>query len=598
MGLFADASGKTRIRRLDIRTGRISDFSAMRDPVIDFAVNRSASVLAVMRPRPPKPAIVPDNGAGRVITQETPYELISGLPELPDRDGYGGSNIVAVQSAGHESIVSLPADEWPLANEGLSVSPSGRFVIIPVGMTRSQVPQGWLRGSVPASWVFLYGLRLYDRATNTLRWLVDAPTMWDIATPPTWSANEQTVFISSGLAFDSKGAPRNVGAIVAVQTGRVLAAQDGRLEAVSGAGDLAALRLMVSDQPAIQFRVLPVGDSWKFEMAAPSGVRIRLRQDMNRPPELVSHEFGHGEERQLLALNPGISGADVEVRQFDFTSKDGEKVSAGLYLPAHRLSGERLPLVVQTHGWDPTQFWYDGPSTAGFAARSLAQSGIIVAQIGGLPHVVAPSDEASAGREVIDSLIDALDRAGFVDTNRLGITAWSATGLAVRSALAFSRHHFDAAVLVDSRDDGYLSYLLSEPSSQREIEAEMGGLPYGRSLQAWAANSPMFNMDKVSTPVRLVELGPYILSQWEQWAAMKRLGKPIDFIWLPLANHWPIRPSERLSVQQGTVDWYRFWLQGRAEETPEKASEYARWETMRRASPNIAAPGATVFRAP
>ena len=42
-----------------------------------------------------------------------------------------------------------------------------------------------------------------------------------------------------------------------------------------------------------------------------------------------------------------------------------------------------------------------------------------------------------------------------------------------------------------------------------------------------------------------------------------------------------VKPWERLTSQQGVVDWWRFWLQGYEDPDPAKADQYARWHTLR-----------------
>jgi hypothetical protein len=108
-----------------------------------------------------------------------------------------------------------------------------------------------------------------------------------------------------------------------------------------------------------------------------------------------------------------------------------------------------------------------------------------------------------------------------------------------------------------------------------------GGRPFGDGLQAWLKNSPMFNLDKVHTPVLQFILGRYSFTgMWESFAGLERLNKPVEMIYLPDSNHWPIRPSERMTVQQGAVDWFRFWLQGYEDSSLDKAPQYRRWETL------------------
>ena len=62
---------------------------------------------------------------------------------------------------------------------------------------------------------------------------------------------------------------------------------------------------------------------------------------------------------------------------------------------------------------------------------------------------------------------------------------------------------------------------------------------------------------------------------------LTHMGRPVELIYLPDAVHILVKPWERLTSQQGDVDWFCFWLKGEKDEDPEKREEYERWLEMR-----------------
>jgi hypothetical protein len=58
--------------------------------------------------------------------------------------------------------------------------------------------------------------------------------------------------------------------------------------------------------------------------------------------------------------------------------------------------------------------------------------------------------------------------------------------------------------------------------------------------------------------------------------------KPVELIYLPDAVHILVKPWERLTSQQGNVDWFCFWLKGEEDEDPKKHEQYERWRGMRK----------------
>jgi hypothetical protein len=196
--------------------------------------------------------------------------------------------------------------------------------------------------------------------------------------------------------------------------------------------------------------------------------------------------------------------------------------------------------------------------------------------------------EAPRETAMYEGLIDFLDGRGLIDRSHVGVFAWSRTGFHVRHALEFSRYHFQAAVIVDGMDASYFQYLIDVqwPEATQTYEHLHGAAPFGSGLETWLNNATGFNLEKVHTPTRLVSFGPRsILYNWEWFAGLNHLGKPVELIWLPDTMHIPVKPWERLTAQQGTVDWFCFWLKGEEDADASKAEQYVRWRQLKRSSP-------------
>jgi hypothetical protein len=52
----------------------------------------------------------------------------------------------------------------------------------------------------------------------------------------------------------------------------------------------------------------------------------------------------------------------------------------------------------------------------------------------------------------------------------------------------------------------------------------------------------------------------------------------VDLIYFPKGEHLLQKPLERLTSEQGSVDWFRFWLQGFEDPSSNKADQYDRWK--------------------
>lgn len=62
------------------------------------------------------------------------------------------------------------------------------------------------------------------------------------------------------------------------------------------------------------------------------------------------------------------------------------------------------------------------------------------------------------------------------------------------------------------------------------------------------------------------------MEQWEWFAGLSDLEKPVDYILLPEGSHILTKPYERHVAQQGMVDWFRFWLLGEEDPDPARLS--------------------------
>jgi len=117
---------------------------------------------------------------------------------------------------------------------------------------------------------------------------------------------------------------------------------------------------------------------------------------------------------------------------------------------------------------------------------------------------------------------------------------------------------------------------------QKMYESINGGLPFGEGLKSWMERTPAFNAHRVHTPVRIVVHRPAsLLWEWEWFAALRTLDKPVEMIYMQDGVHILVKPWERMISQQGNVEWFAFWLKGEEDPDPTKAEQYARWRGLR-----------------
>lgn len=454
----------------------------------------------------------------------------------------------------------------------------------------------------------IWQLFVVDLASARARPMWNAP-MWS-APHIAWHADGRHAVIGpTFLPVASPGSAGHEGAAVAVVDIDTGAFQE--LQMPSDAGPVLSVQWPASDSIVVRaggrtFNFRRARDAWRACVSGcqlavakrDSGIRVELRQGLNQPPVFFARDIRTGRERQVLDLNAGLEARLKlgRVESLRWQDEEGRDWSGLFFYPAEFVKGTRYPLVIQTHGVGRREdFTLYGPAGAGlgpghsvFAAQALANRGIAVVQIEDkdLPGVILTPDEPRVHMQGYESAIRHLVRRGIVDEHKVGLVGFSRTGWHVGYALSHSQAHFAAAIVSDNYDGNYMQ---ATTSWNEENTVNIGAPPFGAGLQQWLSMSPAFNVEHISTPLRLqVESGGVvaILSQWEMFQRLRQLGRPVELKVLPeveRGSHGLQNPLQCLAAQQGAVNWFDFWLNDRVD--PSVTEEDAQsWRAMRDAS--------------
>jgi dipeptidyl aminopeptidase/acylaminoacyl peptidase len=317
-----------------------------------------------------------------------------------------------------------------------------------------------------------------------------------------------------------------------------------------------------------------------------SGFEVTVKQGLNQPPLLVA--ANKHTSRVIWDPNPQLKNIQLtKATAYTWKDKDGRDWRGGLYLPPNYKAGQRYPLVIQTHGFTESAFIPSGLFPP-FAARELAAAGIAVLQVADVESCrpVMPSSEERCAASGYEAAVNRLASEGLVDPDKLGIIGFSYTGVYVMETLTFGSLHFKAASITDVTLDDYFQYMIAVDNRGDillHLFDSMNGPPFGMGLQQWLKRSPGFNLDKVTAPLLIVGEGPNsVLGMWGTYAGLRYLQKPVDLIMLNTDEHVLTNPAVRMVSQSGTVDWFRFWLQGYEDPDPAKRAQYKRWEELRK----------------
>ena len=480
-------------------------------------------------------------------------------------------------------------------------------------------------------WFPLKQLQLLDLTTGTLKPLIDVPVDSGAPRPEeiSWSPDERSVVLSgSYLPFaDSAGGEqeqrRAVRFVVEVEveSGRVspvaplsrpsaTAGLQGlpptvrwlgpgtlRLESrVFGPGNTESMRTEVyrkrlgqwTKDEAAEARAAPKTESPHAPLA------FRTLEDINTPPQIEAVDLETGARRLLTDLNPWLRDlASSRAEVFEWMDRHGRPRRGGLMFPPNYRAGTPLPVVIQTYGFTESSFQLNS-ITSGFAARALAGRGMLVFQS---PCPALDDDLAARYGEnpvaamCYEDVIDALVAKGLIDRNRVGLIGFSRTGMNVQYAITFSKYPFAAALIADSIQATPWSYVIKYGDNMELFDSAGPGsklVPiiqgpfFGEGIEAWRKDSPAFHLDRIRTPVRYEHHGVGMVpTAWDTFAILKRMHRPVELVHIPWDGHNLETPFGRYTSQEGSVDWFAFWLQGKEDPHPAKVEQYRRWRVLR-----------------
>jgi len=613
---IGEARGSSQVYSLNIFTRKLRRWTSHPTSIVDFDMDPRETVLVyAAEPGPPPEATVSRKiDHGYAITLETLGEIPRSRADFHQPNTAQGEEVFVKRRG--EPAVRVPLRDRYLPLAPVSMAPDGQHAVFAVFLR--DVPPWWIeyedefirpevkayrrKGSI--AWLIRY--MLVDTEAKRAEALLPGPVAW-ISNGTAWSPDGKRLAVSGAfLPLDISDSEEResrkshpFAVEVEMKTGGFEKITSKELAVVNWESNPERISFRSSSQPEAPMRMTYVkgpsgwteASSRNLQTSEP--LEISVEQDLNTPPELFATDRVSGRKSVLLDLNPQFQELEFgKVEAITWKATDGHEVEGGLYLPPDYQPGVRYPLVLQTHGFSKHEFWINGPWNSGFAAQPLAARGIVVLQTG---HGTEPGgymkhhrslEEAPREMSAYEGAIDYLDRKGIIDRERVGIIAFSRTQYHVEYTLTHSSYHFLAATLVDGFDGGYLQYLMNPYSEKDEVMVN-GGPPFGATLANWMVHSASFRIEHVRTPIRVECHDWGITGCWEWYSVLTHMGKPVELIYLPDAVHILVKPWERMTSQQGDVDWFCFWLRNEEDQNPEKQEQFERWRELRRQSIDV-----------
>jgi dipeptidyl aminopeptidase/acylaminoacyl peptidase len=284
--------------------------------------------------------------------------------------------------------------------------------------------------------------------------------------------------------------------------------------------------------------------------------------------------------RRITNTSPGLLGRHYGAsRLIHWQTAAGQSVSGALLLPLGFDPGHRYPLVVYPYPLldrsdHVFQFGLEGVGTENlqlYATRGIA---ILVPDV--------PIQVQDQMRSLANVILPGVERAieiGVADSNRLGVMGHSWGGYTVL-ALLVQTTRFRAAVMRGAYGDMFADYgeiqATGSAFGQMRLESWLGVDPW-HDLPRYIDNSPVFFLDRVRTPLLIVEGGAETTvpthEATEVFADLRRLGQDVEYALYGGENHgeggWLFANQEDFLAR--TLHWFETHLSDGRSDRPSQS---------------------------
>ena len=278
-----------------------------------------------------------------------------------------------------------------------------------------------------------------------------------------------------------------------------------------------------------------------------------------------------GKERVLCDLNP-TRLKDIqlgECRDWNFRSERGDTIYGCYYLPPFFDETKQYPMLV---------YYYGGCSPVGrvldsyYNYQEWAAMGYVV-------YVIQPSGCSGFGQEFASRHVNAYGdytaddiiqgtkqfckEHPFVKTDKIGCMGASYGGFmtmylqTVTDIFAAAMSHAGISNPASYWGYGYWGYSYSTTSAANSY-------PWN-NMQLYSGHAPLFNADKVHTPILFMHGGADtnvpINESIQMFTALKLLGRECAFIMVDGENHHILNYNKRIRWHDSIMAWFARWLQ-------------------------------------
>jgi len=306
------------------------------------------------------------------------------------------------------------------------------------------------------------------------------------------------------------------------------------------------------------------------------------------PPELVVIDPRTGTHRKLADLNPEFRHIQWgSVERVSGVNRFGEEWFGQLVKPPRYEEGKRYPLIVTlyrsgdyflvgaTGNENPIQVY----AANGFFVLSFSLGRNRVRKSGDFDdHLLDWASPAASLEMAVGSLVER----GIVDPKKVGLAGLSRGADILEYTIGHSQAFQAAIESGPGARDPYFFYMAGGVWHELFAKWGLGGWPEGDSRKNWEALAASLNADRIETPLLMNSADSEFLANLALYTSLEQLHKPVELFIHVNELHVKNQPKHRYEIYERNLDWFRFWLEGEEDASPEKKNQYLRWERLRK----------------
>jgi dipeptidyl aminopeptidase/acylaminoacyl peptidase len=286
-----------------------------------------------------------------------------------------------------------------------------------------------------------------------------------------------------------------------------------------------------------------------------------------QPTELYYLASPDAKLKRLTDFNHEIAALDLgRTDNLEWKGPDGFAEDGIVVYPPNFSRDKKYPLVLDIHGgpqWGST-IDFD------FFPQLLASHGYVVFEpnyrgsdnLGNTYERAVVNDGGDGpGRDIMAG-IGALEKQGFIDESRIGVSGWSYGGF-MTSWLTGHYHIWKTAVSGAAPNSRANTYNLSDYNVIERFAR--GGSPWKKEYaKAYEEQSPITYAGAITTPTLIMhdtgdERVP-ITNSYAMYHALKDNGVTVKFIAIPTTGHDPGDPVHQSDIIRVSLDWFDQYL--------------------------------------